>query len=311
MSEASDRHDDADDEEQPQDDDLLGAAVAEYAAGDLSAEDFRRQLYVLMAALPDQLPQIQGFLAELRADSAAASHATGAKPSGDDPPLGVSLGGPLSAEYRRARRLTSSTLHLTSESASHTIRYDPVLGAQLADLPATKPLRSEQVFNYVLAVFRHSALEKSLFSATDAHELCIFVAERLYTRSRVDALECTVRRLLYDVDAADGAIALADLVCTRGESVLTSEISRFAALSPTVHTTPRTPFRPERPPSADPASRERENRFCVNWAMGRPCSAATQVNGVCRFETAGKHICGKPLGDGTICQELHRRSEHQ
>ena len=309
MSESSEHAEEAVDEElQREDDDPLAAAAAEYAAGDLSAEGFQRQLFILMATLPEQLPQIQAFLAELRANAAAASSVTHAKPSGDKPPLGVSLGGPLSAEYRRARRLTSSTLHLTSESASHTIRYDPVLGAQLADLPATKPIKSEQVFNYVLAVFRHNALDKSLLSATDAHELCIFVAERLYTRSRVDALECTVRRLLYDVDAADGAIALADLVCTRGENVLTSEISRFTALSPITPTAPR--FRPDRP-SADPAPRERENRFCLNWALGRPCSDRTKVNGVCRFETEGKHICGKPLGDGAICQEHHRRSEHQ
>ena len=182
--------DDAEEDDQEHYDQLTRCALA-YAGGDLSLDDYKAQLEVLLATT-DHTTRIKAILERLDAKAAASGTS-----SGDEPPLGISLGGALSAEWRRARRLTSSTLHLTSESASHTIRYDPILGAQLADLPATKPLRSEQVLNYVLNVFRHNAVSKELLTHTDVHELCIFVCERLYTRSRVDALECTVRRLHY------------------------------------------------------------------------------------------------------------------
>ena len=125
--------------------------------------------------------------------------------------------------------LTNFTLHLTCLETSHTVKWDSSTGAQVADIPATTAVSDPWVFMCVFLHFRHAASVASLLSEDDLHELGAFVTERMYTGSKTEAIECTVRKLLYtlDVDSTcTGTMALALRVMTTRPMELQAEEGR-------------------------------------------------------------------------------------
>ena len=129
-----------------------------------------------------------------------------------------------------------------------------------------------------------------------------FVTERLYTRSRTEAVEGTIRKLLYTLDMdKSGSLTLTSLVMTRAPMELLAEENRFAAIDP------QQKGGPEGGSKAGKKSREGPAQPCFNWARGQPCAAsAVREDGSCRFS----HVCGMDLGGGLICEEPHRQADH-
>ena len=123
--------------------------------------------------------------------------------------------------------MTNFSLHLIGPETSHTVKWDSSTGAQVADIPATTAVSDPWVFMCVFLHFRHAASVASLLSEDDLHELGAFVTERMYTGSKTEAIECTVRKLLYTLDVdSTGTMALASLVMTRGPMELQAEEGR-------------------------------------------------------------------------------------
>ena len=176
------------------------------------------------------LARIACLMGDLRKDIATTSSAAveqGAQMKAVSVLAGLPMGGQLSTTWRAARRLTNFTLHLIGPETSHTVKWDSSTGAQVADIPATTAVSDPWVFMCVFLHFRHAASVASLLSEDDLHELGAFVTERLYTGSKTEAIECTVRKLLYTLDVdSTGTMALASLVMTRGPMELQAEEGR-------------------------------------------------------------------------------------
>ena len=178
----------------------------------------------------------------------------------------------------------------------------------IADVASIKPIKNHFLLIYVIEEFRGMVNAEALLHEDDLSALNRYVAEALFTAAPTDAVECSVRRLLYEYDLKPDLMTLADLIATRGDPFLNSETRRLAAST-------RLPSASKR---AAPASNSRGGAskpsdggdYCFNWSAGSPCSVRYMDNGVCRYDAAGKHICGKDLGSGSFCQGKHRRSDH-
>jgi len=143
-------------------------------------------------------------------------------------------GGDTSAQWRNSRSHATRTLHLTDISTRHTLQLDLATGVQVADLPATKPMQQSEpyILMYVLIHFGSASRTKLLMTAADTDILMLWVTERLHLGSKVEAVECTIRHLLFDYDSEDCSLSMADLVRTRAEFLLQTETARFRSTQP-------------------------------------------------------------------------------
>jgi hypothetical protein len=209
----------------------LADVASELRRGSLGPTDAIARLRILTVfADAADLARIACLMGDLRKDIATTSSAAveqGAQMKAVSVLAGLPMGGQLSTTWRAARRLTNFTLHLIGPETSHTVKWDSSTGAQVADIPATTAVSDPWVFMCVFLHFRHAASVASLLSEDDLHELGAFVTERLYTGSKTEAIECTVRKLLYTLDVdSTGTMALASLVMTRGPMELQAEEGR-------------------------------------------------------------------------------------
>jgi uncharacterized membrane protein YgcG len=211
--------------------------------------------------------------------------------------------------------MTLHTLHLSSTEVAHTVKWDPSSGTQIADIPATKAITDQNVLMCIFLHFRHAMVVAALLSEDDLHELGTFVTERLYTRSRTDAVESTIRKLLYTLDMdKTGSLTLTSLVMTRAPMELLAEENRFATIAPQ-RSTPKKggssggskAGNNSRSSGGGASSGGGSSQQCFNWAKGQPCAAsALRKDGSCRFA----HVCGTDLGGGLTCKEHHRPADH-
>ena len=213
-------------------------------------------------------------------------------------------GGDTSAQWRNSRSHATRTLHLTDISTRHTLQLDLATGVQVADLPATKPMQQSEpyILMYVLIHFGSASRTKLLMTAADTDILMLWVTERLHLGSKVEAVECTIRHLLFDYDSEDCSLSMADLVRTRAEFLLQTETARFRSTQPSEAKTSNSRGRG----SSTAPPRSSQAGFCFQWTKNLPCAARSMQNGVCKFS----HICGKDLGGGIICREPHREGDH-
>lgn len=219
-------------------------------------------------------------------------------------------GGDTSAQWRNSRSHATRTLHLTDISTRHTLQLDLATGVQVADLPATKPMQQSEpyILVYVLIHFGSASRTKLLMTAADTDVLMLWVTERLHLGSKVEAVECTIRHLLFDYDSEDCSLSMADLVRTRAEFLLQTETARFRSKQPSEGRTSNSRGGGSSKKSGAAAPpRSSQAGFCFQWTKNLPCAARSMQNGVCKFP----HICGKDLGGGIICRESHREGDHR
>ena len=288
-----------------------GDIVSSLRKKTITHDDAIDQLRILSTvADAAEIARISFLIDDLRKDAAAEKEpARDARVAGAL--AGLPMGGECSATWRAARRLTLFTLHVTGPETAHTVKWDASSGSTIADVPATKPIADGLIFICILFHFRHAAVEAALLTEADLHELCTFVSERMYTRSRTEAIECTVRKMLYTLDTdTTGTLTLASLVQTRAPTELQAEECRYAALSgrsgPGSKSGSSARGSGSGSAPAKAAKGPAKGSHCFNWSKGSPCASAHLTNGVCRFD----HICGKDLGNGDICRAAHRQSEH-
>jgi hypothetical protein len=284
----------------------VGTAIQD---GTLSTGDAIAVLRGLITTSPiDDIPRIEVLLRSLADDRRAESAEA---PRGRDG-LGPAIAGKLTALWSESTVSSARTLFLT-ESVRPTVSFDINTGL-VAEMPASKPITNAHVLHWILHHFQDAALTAGACSPEDALQLGLWVSERMYTGSRVDALECSVRRLLFHVDTgavSSEAPSLSDVIRSRAEFVLQAETIRFGSRPKGPTNTPDA----GRSGRSQPRERQQQQRssappsgdFCFNWARGLQCSERSKVNGVCRFS----HICGKDLGGGRICRESHRQADHQ
>jgi hypothetical protein len=230
------------------------------------------------------------------------------------------LGGELIRLWYLARRHTTAALHVSHEAHTTLVRLDASSGTQLADVPAKKPITDLSILWYTFGTFQYSlgaaAATRSLLSPADFEALFFFIAEADYTAVRTDAIECALRRIFYayDMCLTSGASPVAEIVAAKGDTFIQSETRRLSAQTGSRHSSaPSSASRKKQGTrsSSGAAKQSSTGDYCYNYAHGKPCSERTMVDGVCRYETAGKHICGKDLGNGNICRGAHPQSEHK
>jgi hypothetical protein len=228
------------------------------------------------------------------------------------------IGGELCKDWNRARHHATGTLHMSHESHTTVVRIDAVSGNQLADIPAKKPITNLSVLWYTFFAFQYIICarpgRRSLLSSTDFEALSFFIAEADYTAARTDAIECTLRRIFYAYDSglAEGSVPLAEIIAARGDIFLQSETRRLTACSG--GGTSGGSQRKQKQGGGNSSHSPKQSStgdYCYNFAHGKPCSDNTKVDGICRYETAGKHICGKDIGNGNICRGSHSQNDHE
>ena len=314
---------------------LIREAASRFASGHIDGPSALAAIGIALAEADENADGATFASWQQRADSAcstierALSRDAAALPLNAPQSAGLNLehgsqGGHISRAWRVARRHTTAALHCSHEAHTTIVRLDTAQGTQIADVPATKPITDIAVLNYTIAVFTYStcpgaASEEGRFTPRDAEALVFFVAEAHYTASRTDAIECALRRLFYAFDT-DPTLPLADLIGARADSLLQSESRRLNANGSNARSGGQSSAQQRRQQASPPASKSSSGArtpqsatssdFCYNFSQGRPCSDRTKVDGVCRYETAGKHICGFDLGSGSVCQGRHARADH-
>jgi len=207
----------------------------------------------------------------------------------------------------KSRAHATRTLHLTHEDSRRSVQIDLSSGHAVADLPATKPISNANILVYILFTFFAEAQASSMASASDLLVLSHWVAERLYTNARVDALECSIRRILYEADANEAGLCLADLVRSRAEFILQGETVRYSAKhsGSSGGSSGGSSRAGKGTPGGQQSKPKLSGDFCYNWTRGEACAPSSKRNGVCRFP----HVCGKPLPGGGVCREKHKQAD--
>jgi hypothetical protein len=291
----------------------LADVVSELRRGTLGPADAISRLRILTVfSDATDLLRITCLMDDLRKELATAVPVgeQGAQAKAVGALAGLPMGGEKSATWRAARRMTTFTLHLTSPETAHTIKWDPSSGAQVADIPATRAISDPFVFMCIFLHFRHAALEAQLMTEEDLHELGTFVAEKMYTRSKTEAIEGTVRKLLYTLDVdTSGTLTLASLVMTRAPMELQAEECRYAALAVSKGRSSSqgsgAGSKPSGQSRAKGSAKGETSGACFNWSKGLNCAPSSlRKDGTCRFE----HVCGFDLGGGNYCKEPHKRA---
>ena len=282
--------------------DLPGIAKARQSGALSSTEAIEQLVNLATFASPEDLTRIKLLLdtyqTELR-DAASAPQAVA-------PEHGILSGGDVTTAYRKAISLTHRILHLTHTNLKTAVQFDLSTGAHYADIPNTKAMTNPHVFFYTLVLFACDAISANLLSVDDVKELQLFAVERLYTGSKTEAVDHTLRRLFDELDGDVTGQSLADIIRLKADYFLHSESSRLFPKSSASPSGPKQNSRSGGGSTQTAAKAKRSDAFCWNWARGLPCSTASlNKDGVCKFS----HICGNELDSGKTCKGEHRQAD--